>query len=212
MSTTARPLYMPLTIFTAPDSSKESDDQLLSEAKSGDQQAFSELCLRYRGMLINRIYRIVRHPEDTEDVLQETFLRAYRHLPSFRGACSFSTWLVAIGTNASLMLLRRRNTLRKNTCDVVAEDGETLAIECRDPAPDPEQRYMMYQTRQKVNRAVKRLPPQLRKSLEIYYKSELCLKDVAKIVGISEAATKSRILRARGVLRRSLKQNECWTP
>jgi RNA polymerase sigma-70 factor (ECF subfamily) len=211
MSTTACTLFMPLTIFTAPYSSKESDDQLLSEAKSGDQQAFAELCLRYRGMLMNRIYRIVRHPEDTEDVLQETFLKAYRHLQSFRGACSFSTWLVAIGTNASLMLLRRRKVLRKNTCDAVAEDGETLAMEFRDPAPDPEQRYMMYQTSQKVNRAVRRLPPKLRSSLEMYYKNELCLKDAAKILGITEAATKSRVLRARRMLRHSLKQNECWT-
>jgi RNA polymerase sigma-70 factor (ECF subfamily) len=212
MSTTARTIFMPLTIFTAPDSSKESDDQLLSKAKSADQQAFAELCLRYRGMLMNSINRIVRHPEDTEDVLQDTFLKTYQHLPSFRGACSFSTWLVAIGTNASLMLLRKRKALRKNTCDVVAEDGETLVVECRDTAPDPELRYMMCQTGQKVNRAVKKLSPQLRNSLEIYYKSELRLKDVAKIVGISEASTKSRILRARRILRRSLKQNECWTP
>jgi RNA polymerase sigma-70 factor (ECF subfamily) len=189
-----------------------SDDQLLSEAISGNRQAFGELCLRYRGMLMNRIYRIVRHPEDTEDVLQETFLKAYQHLQSFRGACSFSTWLVAIGTNASLMLLRRRKTLRKNTCDVVAEDGETLVMEWRDPAPDPEQRYILFQTSQKVSHAVRGLSPKLRNLLEMYYKSELRLKDAAKILGISEATTKSRILRARRMLRRSLKQNECWTP
>jgi len=189
-----------------------SDAQLLSEAKSGDQKAFAELCQRYRGMLMNRIYRFVQHPEDTEDVLQETFLKAYQHLQSFRGACSFSTWLVAIGTNASLMLLRRRKTLRMNICDVVAEDGETPVMEWQDPAPDPEQRYMMYETSQKVNRAVRRLSPQLRNLLEIYYKSELHLKDAAKTFGISEATTKSRLLRARRMLRRSLKQNECWIP
>jgi RNA polymerase sigma-70 factor (ECF subfamily) len=212
MSTTARTLFMPLTIFTAPDSSRESDDQLLSEAKSGDQQAFGELCLRYRAMLMNRIYRIVRHPQDTEDVLQETFLKAHQHLQSFRGACSFSTWLVAIGTNVSLMLLRRRKTLRKSTCDVVAEDGETLVMEWRDPAPDPEQHYMMFETIQKVNQAVGRLSPQHRKLYEMHYKSELRLKDAAKIFGISEATTKSRLLRARRMLRRSLKQIECRTP
>jgi RNA polymerase sigma-70 factor (ECF subfamily) len=189
-----------------------SDNQLLSEAKSGDQQAFAELCLRYRGMLMNRIYRIVRHPEDTEDVLQETLLKAYQHLQSFRGTCSFSTWLVAIGTNVSLMLLRKRKTLRQNTCDVVAEDGETLVMEFRDSAPDPEQRYMMSQTSQKVNRAIRRLTPQLGNLLEMYYKSELRLKDAAKIFGVSEGAAKSRILRARHMLRRSLKQNECWIP
>jgi RNA polymerase sigma-70 factor (ECF subfamily) len=189
-----------------------SNEQLLSEARSGNGQAFGELCLRYSGMLSQRIFQIVRHQEDAEDVLQETFLKAYQHLQTFRGTCSFSTWLVAIGTNVSLMLLRRRKTLRKNTCDVVAEDGETLVMEWRDTALDPEQRYMMYQTSQKVNHAVRRLSPQLRNLLEMYYKRELRLKDVAKIVGVSEGAAKSRILRARHMLRRSLKQNECWIP
>jgi len=188
------------------------DEQLLSEARSGNRQAFGELCLRYSGMLRQRIFQIVRNQEDAEDVLQETFLKAYQHLQTFRGACSFSTWLVAIGTNMSLMLLRRRKSLRKNSGDLVTEDGETLVIECRDPALDPEQRYMMSQTCQKVNQAIRRLSPQLRNLLEMYYKSELRLKDAAKILGASEATTKSRILRARRTLRRSLRQNECWTP
>ena len=188
-----------------------SDDQLLSEAKSGDQQAFAELCLRYRGMLMNRIYRIVRHREDAEDVLQDTFLKAYQHLPTFRGACRFSTWLVVIGTNMSLMLLRRRKTLCKNTCEIATEDGETLVMEWQDPSPNPEQRYMISQTRQKLKHAVTRLSPQVRNLLEMYYKSELRLKDAAQILGIPEATAKSRILRARRTLRRSLKQNECWT-
>jgi len=186
------------------------DDQLLSEAKSGNQQAFAELCLRYRGMLMNRIYRIVRHQEDAEDVLQETLLKAYQNLPTFRGACSFSTWLVAIGTNTSLMLLRRRKALRKYSCDVVTEAGETLAMECRDSAPDPEQRYMMSQTCQKLKHAVARLSPQVQNLLEMYYKGDLRLKDAAQILGSSEATTKSKLLRARHTLRRSLKQNECW--
>src|SRR5579863_711807 len=189
-----------------------SEEQLLSEARSGNRQAFGELCLRYSGMLRHKIFRIVRHQDDAEDILQETFLRAFQHLQTFRGTCSFSTWLVVIGTNMSLMLLRKRNSLRKYSCDVVTEDGETLVVECRDPAPDPEQRYMMSQTRQKVKHAVRSLSPQARTLMEMYYKSELRLKDVAKVLGISEATTKSRMLRARGLLRRSLKQNECWTP
>jgi RNA polymerase sigma-70 factor (ECF subfamily) len=189
-----------------------SDDQLLSEAKSGNQQAFAELCLRYRGMLMNRIYRMVRHPEDAEDVLQETFLKAYQHLQTFRGACSFSTWLVAIGTNMSLMLLRRRKTLSKYSCDVLTEDGESRVIEYRDSAPDPEQRYIISQTSQQLKHAVARLSPQVRTLLEMYYKSELRLKNAAQILGITEASMKSRMLRARRMLRRALKQNDCWTP
>jgi RNA polymerase sigma factor (sigma-70 family) len=82
----------------------------------------------------------------------------------------------------------------------------------RDPAPDREQRYMMHQTRQKLTYAIKRLSPQLRSLLELYYKRELRLKDAANVMGISEATAKSIILRARRMLRRSLKQNECWSP
>jgi RNA polymerase sigma factor (sigma-70 family) len=189
---------------------KQSDEQLVSKARSGDHQAFAELCLRYRGMLLNRILGIVQHAEDAEDVLQETLLKAYLHLQTFRGACSFSTWLVAIGINMSLMLLRKRKALRMNGCDLVTEDGETLVMDFRDLAPNPEQRCMMSQTSQQLNRAVARLSPQVRTLLEMYFKSELRLKDAAQILGIPEATAKSRILRARHMLRRSLKLNECW--
>jgi RNA polymerase sigma-70 factor (ECF subfamily) len=189
-----------------------SDGQLLSEAKSGNRRAFDELCVRYREMLKRRIIRILRHPEDTEDVLQETLLKAYQHLQSFRGTCSFPTWLVAIGTNTSLMLLRKRKTLRKKVCDVFAEDGETVVREWRDQALNPEQCYMMHQTRKKLTHAINRLPPQLRSVVELYYKKELCLKDAANVMGVSESTTKSRAMRARVKLRRSLKENECWTP
>jgi Sigma-70 region 2 len=105
-----------LTYFV-PQYPQLSDDQLLSQAKSGDQQAFSELCLRYKKMLKQRIFRIVRHPEDTEDVLQDTFLNAYRHLHAFRETCKFSTWLIKIANNVSLMLLRKRKRLSEVVSD-----------------------------------------------------------------------------------------------
>ena len=188
------------------------DDQLLSEARSGDQQAFAELCLRYRGMVMHRIFSIVRHQEDAEDVLQETLLKAYLNLSAFRGACSFSTWLMAIGTNMSLMLLRRRKGLREYSGDVVMENGEMLVMEFRDPSPNPEQHCMMSQTSQQLKLAVRRLTPQVRNLLEIYYKNDLHLKDAAQILGIPETTAKSRIWRARRMLRRSLRLNQCWTP
>lgn len=192
--------------------SQAPEAHLLSEAISGNRQAFGELCLRNTGMLRQRIFQIVRHQEDAEDVLQETFLKAYQHLQTFRGSCKFSTWLVAIGTNMSLMLLRRRKTLRTNSCDLITEDGETLVMEFRDPALNPEQRYMMSQTSQKLTHAINRLSPRLRRPLELFYKEELRLKDIANVMGSSESTTKSRLLRARRKLRRSLKQKENWTP
>ena len=184
-----------------------SDDQLLSQAKSEDQQAFSALCMRYKEMLKQRIFRIVRHSEDTEDVLQDTFLNAYRHLHAFRGSCKFSTWLIRIGINASLMLLRKRKGLSEIASDEITDDGLVfVAWQFRDPGPDPEQNYITAQAVLTLRKAIQRLPPGPRSVMDLYYRQECRLKEVAAMLGITEAAAKSRIMRARRMLRCSLKK------
>lgn len=113
---------------------QESDDELLFDAKSGDHRAFEELCVRYRGLLKQRIFRIVRNQEDSGDVLQETLLSAYRHLDAFRSTCRFSTWLVAIGTNMSLMLLRKRRSAPEMISEHISDDGHRFdSPDFRDP-------------------------------------------------------------------------------
>ena len=184
-----------------------SEDQLVSEAKSGNREAFAELCRRYSAILERRIFRIVRHREDSEDVLQETFLSAYLHLQSFRGTCRFSTWMTKIGINASIMLLRKRKRFLTIASEVVTEDGQRNGTpEIRDPRPDPEQRYTRYQTRQILGHAIRRLPPGIRTITDMYYRKEHRLKDAADTLGISEQSAKSRVLRARRMLRCSLKK------
>jgi RNA polymerase sigma-70 factor (ECF subfamily) len=188
-----------------------SDDQLLSEARSGDSRAFGELCQRYSGMLKQRIFRIVRHREDAEDVLQETLLSAYLHLDSFRGACRFSTWMITIGINTSLMFLRKRKTSSNIISDAITHDGQRLERpEIRDPSPNPEQRYMTHQTYQRVKHAIRRLRPRLSSMVDLYYRQERRLKDAAKALGISEPAAKSTLFRARNLLRRSLNRNSLF--
>jgi len=182
-----------------------SDDQLLSKAQSGDGSAFAELCQRYSAMVMGKILRMVRHREDAEDVLQETFLRAYQHLHSFRGECKFSTWMMKIGINASLMWLRKRKFLLRTTCDVVTFDGQTVRErEFRDHKPDPEQRSISDQTHEQLSLAIQKLPPYLRSTIELRYGKECSMKDIAETLGITQAAAKSRMLRARNRLRRTL--------
>jgi RNA polymerase sigma-70 factor, ECF subfamily len=192
---------------------QECDDKLLADAKSGDHRAFEELCVRYRGVVKQRIFRIVRNQEDAEDVLQETLLSAYRHLDAFRGTCRFSTWLVAIGTNTSLMLLRKRRRAPEMISDHISEDGQRFeSMEFRDPELDPEKRYMADQALHNLHAAMQRLPPHARRLMDLYYRKERRMKDAAAILGITVATAKSRLLRARHVLRRSLEQNGCSTP
>jgi len=188
---------------------QESDDQLLSEAKSGDQQAFAELCLRYREILWHRIYRIVRHREDAEDVLQETLLSAYQHLDSFRGACRFSTWMTKIGVNNSLMFLRKCKSQPEIAPDVIADDGHSVERrEFRDLGPNPEQRYVKRRILQGLRQAIDRLPPHFRGLMDLHYRRDFLLRDAAHALGITEQAAKSRLMRARNLLRHAF--NDRW--
>ena len=185
--------------------SRVSDEQLLSRARSGDQIAFGELCLRYTGMLKQRIFRIVRSREDAEDVLQETLLSAYRHLDTFRGTCRVSTWMTRIGINASLMILRKRRSRPEVILEQVSGDGQKFeSPEFRDPRLNPEQRYIADQTIDRLHSIMLRLPEHVRTVMDLYCVKELRLKDAAAILGITEATAKSRILRGRNRLRRSL--------
>ena len=185
--------------------SQVSDEQLLSRARSGDQAAFGELCLRYTGMLKQRIFRIVRNREDAEDVLQETLLSAYRHLDTFRGTCRVSTWMTRIGINTSLMILRKRRCMPEVISEQVCGDGQRFeSPEFRDPGLNPEQRYIADQTIDKVRSIMRRLPAHVRTVMDLYCVKELRLKDAAAILGITEATAKSRVLRGRKRLRRSL--------
>ena len=185
--------------------SRVSDEQLLSRARSGDQVAFGELCLRYTGMLKQRIFRIVRNREDAEDVLQETLLSAYRHLDTFRGTCRVSTWMMKIGINTSLMILRKRRSMPEVISEQVSEDGQRFeSPEFQDPGLNPEQRYIADQTIDKLRSIMRRLPARMRTVMDLYCVKELRLKDAAAILGITEATAKSRVLRGRNRLRRSL--------
>jgi RNA polymerase sigma-70 factor (ECF subfamily) len=185
--------------------SQVSDEQLLSRTRSGDQVAFGELCLRYTGMLKQRIFRIVRNREDAEDVLQETLLSAYRHLDTFKGTCRVSTWMTKIGINTSLMILRKRRSMPEVISEQVSGDGQRFeSTEFRDPGLNPEQRYIADQTIDKLRSTLRRLPAHVRTVMDLYCVKELRLKNAAGIVGITEATAKSRVLRGRDRLRRSL--------
>jgi len=181
---------------------------LVAAAKSGDQQAFVELCRRHSPLLKRRIRRIVRNREDAEDVLQETLIRAFSHLPGFRAKCSFRTWIMTIATNNSLMLLRKRRNRPETGFGLVTAEGKQIEVlQVSDPMPNPEQVYAKCQASQRVSQAVRLLPPGFRLLVERYHQDEVKLVDAANAIGITEAAAKSRLLRARNILRRHLKKS-----
>jgi len=181
------------------------DVDLVSAAQTGDQHAFIELCRRHSPWLKRRIWKIVRNREDTEDVLQETLMSAFKHLAGFRAQCSFRTWITTIATNTSLMVLRKRRNHAETDFGLITAEGKEIEIhQLTDSTPNPEQVYATRQASQRLSQAVKMLPLSFRVIVERYHQDEFKLKDAAGSIGITEAAAKSRLLRARRALRRHL--------
>ncbi|MGO9339170.1 MAG: RNA polymerase sigma factor [Terracidiphilus sp.] len=187
---------------------RASDEALVSEAKAGEHHAFVELCDRYGRCVKQRIFRIVKNRDDADDVFQETLMRAYKHLNGFRGGCSFQTWITQIAINSALMLLRWRR-IRSETCiEIVGEGGELISHwPIPDSSPNPEQLYLRRQTSQILSEAVTNLPPKYRSIVEQCHGKELKLSDAAQALGLKDGAAKSRLFRARALLRRRL-QNQ----
>ena len=196
--------------------SNASEDQLLAAAKSDDGRAFEELSYRHLGSIRKRVYSIVRNPEDTDDVVQDSLLNAYRHLHKFRGSCTFSTWITRIAINTALMFLRKRKSRPEVSLDQGVEvDRPWSTWEVPDPSPNTERAYAMAEALQIMWRAVKRLPPEYRSVLEQYHAQERSLRDAAASLGITVASAKARLFRARRTLRsrlegRQISSSACW--
>src|SRR6201998_751627 len=119
------------------------DDATLGvQARDGDARAFSELVKRYEGKVFRLAQHITQNREDAEDVLQETFLKAYEHLDTFQGNSKFYTWIVRIAVNEALMRLRKRKSDRTVPLDEPVDTGEEMVTrEIAVWEDNPEQRY-----------------------------------------------------------------------
>src|SRR5260221_13414344 len=119
------------------------DDVLVSAAKNGNHRAFELLVERHQQRMLAFARRYTRVREDAEDVVQQTFQKAFIHLNKFQGKSSFSTWLTRIAINEALMLVRRGRALREIPVDDSSDHGVAAsALETLDASPDPETSYL----------------------------------------------------------------------
>jgi RNA polymerase sigma factor (sigma-70 family) len=180
------------------------DETLVAAARAGEHLAFSELWNRHSQKIFSTIYRITRNRQDAEDALQDAFLKAFLHLKSFDGRSSFSTWLTRIAINSALMILRRKRAHPEISMEGGAEGETWQHWELADRRVNTEEHYARGERERHLKRAIHRLRPALRTIVEIQQVHDTSIKEIAEIAGISVAATKSRLLRARSMLRRSL--------
>ena len=178
---------------------------LVAQAREGDARAFGELVRRYEGKIFRLAQHITQNREDAEDVLQETFLKAYEHLDQFQGNSKFYTWIVRIAVNQALMKLRRRKTDKSVPLDEGIDTGEdTIVRELAAWDENPEQRFSREELGDILDSAIQSLEPPYRSVFVLRDIEDLSTEETAEALNLSVPAVKSRLLRARLQLREKL--------
>ena len=185
--------------------------RLITLSQQGEVAAFEELVEEYQGRIYNLAFRMLGNSEDALDVCQESFLKAYKALPRFRGDSSFSTWLYRIAQNVCLDALRRRN--RQITFsldeDLETEDG-MMPRQFSGDLPDPEETVVHRELQHVVDQALSALSEDHRQIIVLRDFDGCSYEEIADILDIELGTVKSRLYRARSALHRLLEPMELF--
>jgi RNA polymerase sigma-70 factor (ECF subfamily) len=181
------------------------DLDLVQASKNGDVAAFEQLVKRYDRKLFRIAQSVTHNQEDSQDAVQETFLKAYQHLAEFRGDSQFSTWLIRITLNQSLMKLRKQRATREVSLDEdFGTDDDMHPREVIDWAPNAEELYSVSELRDILLKTIEELRPILRAVFVLQDLEGLSTDQTAEVMNLSQSAVKSRLWRARLQLRERL--------
>jgi|SRR6478672_7233637 RNA polymerase sigma-70 factor, ECF subfamily len=180
---------------------EESDPALVARALRGDEAAFQLLTERHSQSVFHLAYRMTGNEQDAEDIVQETFLRAFRNLKRYESRSLFSTWLYRIAANYTVDLMRSR----KRFVDPAAmsPNGDWLN-DVASTMPTAERLAMSGQIRENIGRAMEQLTLQERSAFVLRHYHELSIEEIGGTLGLGENATKHSIFRAVRKLRRAL--------
>src|SRR5579862_5645450 len=181
------------------------DLDLVHASKKGDAAAFEQLVKRYSPRLLRISQTVTHNREDSEDAVQEALLKAFQNLTDFREDSQFSTWLIRITVNQSLMKLRKQRTRKEVSLDEDFEmDGDVLPLDVPDRTPGPEQLCWASELRDILIRTVEELRPILRTVFVLRDVEGLSIAQTAQVLNLSQAAVKARLWRVRLHLRERL--------
>src|ERR1700723_4442245 len=184
------------------------DMYLVAAVKNGDHQAYAELCRRHSQQIFQTVLRITGNISDAEDALQEALLKAYVHLGRFEGRSAFSSWLTRIAINSALMLLRRKRSHYVYSLEGGVDGDDFKLPEPTETAHNPEESCILNALENECVRAIRHLSPTLQIVVQIRYREDASVAQIANMLDISESAVKSRLLRARSKIRARLKKTQ----
>ena len=176
---------------------REQELAVIRRVQRGDVNAFEELVAAYEKNVYNLALRMTGSPEDAEDMAQESFIKAYNSLPSFRGDSKFSVWLYRIVSNVCLDFLRKKSRRGTVSLSVEDDDGEDVQLDLPDTSQSPEALLEKKLTRESVQRGLASLPPDARQILLLREIQGLSYEEIGETLGLEPGTVKSRIFRAR---------------
>ena len=189
-------------------SDRVAEQTLVVAAKNGDEQAFETLFKRHQQKLLRIVLRYARVREDAEDIVQQSFHKAFMHLSRFEGKSSFSTWLTRIAINEALMFLRSIRAVRELYIDDAGDaEGIAASLEIPDSRQDPEASYLQRERARVLLSALQDLRPRMRRALELRELAEFSTEQTAEQMGLSVGAVKARIFHGRRKLRERLRRH-----
>lgn len=185
-----------------------SDAQAVEQARNGDGDAFRVLVDRYGRYLFRVAYRMTGNEQDAEDVVQESFLRAFRNLGSYDGRAAFASWLFRIAHNYSLDLLRVRKARPAASLSDQEEGVRPLAEAVADGRPNPERLAASAGLQQRLREALAGLTEQERTAFTLRHYEELPIAEICEVLETSENAVKHAIFRAVRKVRKAMAEVE----
>jgi RNA polymerase sigma-70 factor (ECF subfamily) len=190
---------------------QDEEATLVLAAKCGDGHAFEVLIRRYQRRILAVVRRFTRIQEDAEDIVQQSFHKAFVHLHEFEGRSSFPTWLTRIAINEALMLLRRGRGRREVSIDDLSGNEETaLGLEMPDSRTGPENAFLQGERNRILSAAMNKLKPGIRTAIELRGLGELSTEEAARVMGLSVAAVKGRVFHGRRKLHQVLKRESAY--
>ena len=181
-----------------------SDSALVLAARRGDTRAFDELFCRHKRRVLAVAQRITNNHEDAEDVVQESFHKAFLHLDNFQEMSQFSTWLTRIAMNEALMLLRRRRRVLEVFPDGPDDGLKSVSEAFVDESPSPEETCWRRERAELLTKAINRLGPKLQRTIFLRDIEERSIQETARILGTFVCAVKARVFQGRRRLRRTV--------
>ncbi len=185
---------------------RQEDRALINAALKGDERAFESILNRYRNLVFTIMLKMVRNPQEAEDLTQEAFMKAFNSLSSFNDEFAFSTWLMKIATNNCIDFLRKRKLKTYSIHQPIQYKDEQIEIDLPDAEPGPEKILLQEERKRMIEEAIEELPPRYRYVVMLRHKEEKSYEEISEILNLPLGTVKAQIFRAREMLNKKLKE------